>query len=129
MPKNEEWEAAVGKTTYPWGDYFPPKKEDGNYSILADGKDDHAKVGFDGIKGTAPVGSFRANALGFVDLGGNVAEWMLDGYDVKDPKAGRRRRGGSWSDAAGGCTVVPRRFYGPAGSTEVGFRVVFSSVP
>jgi formylglycine-generating enzyme required for sulfatase activity len=103
LPKNEEWEAAVGKTTYPWGDYFPPKKEDGNYSILADGKDDHAKVGFDGIKGTAPVGSFRANALGFFDLGGNVGEWMLDGYDVKDPKAWRRLRGGSWSGSSRYC--------------------------
>jgi formylglycine-generating enzyme required for sulfatase activity len=139
LPKNEEWEAAVGKTKYPWGEYFPPKKEDGNYRILADGKDDlrnkkvhlgRAGVGVDGIKGTAPVGSFRANALGFVDLGGNVWEWMLDGYDVKDPKAYRRARGGGWLSTASSCTVVIQHWSTPTLSdTNCGFRVVLSSVP
>jgi tetratricopeptide (TPR) repeat protein len=130
LPKEVEWEAAVGKTKYPWGGYFPPKKEDGNYRILADGKDDPAGVGVDGIKGTAPVGSFKANALGFFDLGGNVQEWMLDGYDVKDPKANRRYRGGSWSDSGSYCTVVFRGSYPPTVSqSNSGFRVVLSSVP
>jgi formylglycine-generating enzyme required for sulfatase activity len=128
LPKEVEWEAAVGKTKYPWGEYFPPKKEDGNYRILADGKDDPAGVGVDGTKGTAPVGSFRANALGFVDLGGNVWEWMLDGYDVKDPKAQRRVRGGGWRDPASYCTVVSRYDGAPTVSnTSNGFRVVLSS--
>jgi formylglycine-generating enzyme required for sulfatase activity len=130
LPKNEEWEAAVGKTKYPWGEYFPPKKQDGNYSILADGKDDPAIVGVDGIKGTAAVGSFKANALGFVDLGGNVWEWMLDGYDLKDPKAQRRRRGGGWNGTASSCTVVHHNISPPTvSSTNFGFRVVLSSVP
>jgi formylglycine-generating enzyme required for sulfatase activity len=116
---------------YPWGDYYPPKKEDGNYAILADGKDDPAKVGVDGVKGTAPVGSFRANALGFYDLGGNVWEWMQDGYDEKDPKANRRYRGGSWYDPASFCTVVYR--FGNGSPTHSsynfgGFRVALSSV-
>jgi formylglycine-generating enzyme required for sulfatase activity len=96
LPKNEEWEAAVGKMKYPWGDYFPPKKEDGNYRILADGKEDPAGVGADGIKGTAPVGSFRANALGFVDLGGNVWEFMLDSPEVSKNRLDRVVRGGSF---------------------------------
>jgi hypothetical protein len=125
LPKEAEWEAAVGKTKYPWGDYFPPRKEDGNYAILADGKDDPAKVGVDGIKGTAPVGSFRANALGFYDLGGNAEEWMLDGYDEKDSKAPRRLRGGSWR----GCASSNYR-YSPApahSSNNNGFRVALSS--
>jgi formylglycine-generating enzyme required for sulfatase activity len=130
LPKNEEWEAAVGKMKYPWGEYFPPKKEDGNYSILADGKDDPAKVGVDGIKGTAPVGSFRANALGFADLGGNVWEWMLDGYDVKDPKARRRLRGASWNHTANGCTVGSSPSPSPTSRDYgYGFRVVLSTGP
>jgi formylglycine-generating enzyme required for sulfatase activity len=128
LPKEAEWEAAVGKTKYPWGDYFPPKKEDGNYAIMADGKDDSAKVGVDGVNGTAPVGSFRANALGFYDLGGNVNEWMLDGYDEKDPKANRRLRGGGWDNAESNCTVVYRNRCTPTFSNSaLGFRLALSS--
>jgi formylglycine-generating enzyme required for sulfatase activity len=120
---------AVGKTKYPWGEYFPPKKQDGNYRILADGKDDPAGVGVDGIKGTAPVGSFKANALGFYDLGGNVEEWMLDGFDEKDPKARRVPRGGNWNSTASNCTVVFRYGSTPTGSNSInGFRVASSSV-
>jgi hypothetical protein len=130
LPKEAEWEAAVGKTKYPWGDYYPPKKEDGNYAILADGKDDSALVGVDGVKGTASVGSFRANALGFYDLGGNAEEWMLGGYDEKDPKAHRWSRGGSWVSTASYCTVVARGINSPTSSIlkSLGFRVALSSV-
>jgi formylglycine-generating enzyme required for sulfatase activity len=129
LPKNEEWELAVGKTKYPWGEYFPPKKEDGNYRILADGKDNPARVGVDGIKGTAPVGSFKANALGFYDLGGNVSEWMLDGFDENNPKAVRVYRGGGWNSTASNCTVVNRNLSTPTSSgTNGGFRVASSSV-
>ncbi len=97
LPTNAEWDAAAGTSTYPWGDYFPPHWDDGNYAILEDGKADPKKIGVDGILGTAPVGSFKPNALGFYDLGGNTAEWMLDGFDAKDPKAHRVLRGGRWS--------------------------------
>jgi hypothetical protein len=129
LPKNKEWEAAVGKTKYPWGDYFPPKKEDGNYRILADGRNDPAEVGVDGIKGTAPVGSFKANTLGFFDLGGNVEEWMLDLYSTKD-RDRPARRGGGWNSGAGSCAVMHRDKLTPAGSsTSHGFRVALSSVP
>ena len=129
LPKEAEWEAAVGKTKYPWGEYYPPKKEDGNYAILADGKDDPARVGVDGVKGTAPVGSFRANAMGFYDLGGNVWEWMQDGYDEKDPKAARRYRGGGWFYFTSKCAVVDRLNSTPTNSgSSSGFRLALSSV-
>ena len=103
LPTNAEWEAAVGTSTYPWGEYYPPHWDDGNYAILADGKDDPKQVGIDGILGTAPVGSFKPNALGFYDLGGNVAEWMLEGFDPKDPMENRMVRGGRW-----GCDQTSR---------------------
>jgi hypothetical protein len=81
LPTNAEWEAAVGPSTYPWGDEFPAKWDEGNYMILQDGKTDPKKFGLDGVFGTAPVASFKPNRLGFYDLGGNVAEWMWDGRD------------------------------------------------
>jgi serine/threonine protein kinase len=83
LPTNAEWDAAVGTSTYPWGDYYPPKWDDGNYGALANGQFDRNRVGIDGVLGTAPVGSFKPNALGFLDLGGNVWEWMIDGPDEK----------------------------------------------
>jgi formylglycine-generating enzyme required for sulfatase activity len=130
LPKEVEWEAAVGNMKYPWGEYFPPKKEDGNYRILADGKDDPAGVGVDGIKGTAPVGSFRANALGFVDLGGNVWEWMLDRNAVNNSKNERLYRGGCWSSTASNCIVAYRYTNSSARrDAGIGFRVVLSTGP
>jgi serine/threonine protein kinase/formylglycine-generating enzyme required for sulfatase activity len=99
LPTNAEWDAAVGNTTYPWGEYFPPHWDDGNYAITKDGTDDPGKVGVDGIFDTAPVGSFKPNALGFYDLGGNVWEWM---WDAVDERTGNRNlRGSSWANGGG----------------------------
>jgi formylglycine-generating enzyme required for sulfatase activity len=78
LPTVAEWKSAAGTSTYPWGEYYPPNWDDGNYSILEDGKHDPKGTGADGIKGTAPVGSFKPNALGFCDLGGNAREWTWD---------------------------------------------------
>ncbi len=129
LPTNSEWEVAVGNTKYPWGDYFPPVKEDGNYAILADGKDDSEKVGVDGIRGTASVASFNANALGFFDLGGNAEEWMLDGLDESD-ESRRVIRGGGWhSCGANSCAVLRLEKIRPnAASPARGFRIASSSV-
>jgi formylglycine-generating enzyme required for sulfatase activity len=128
LPTNAEWEAAVGRTKYPWGEYFPPQWNDGNYAILPDGKTDPQKVGVDGIKGTAPVGSFKPNALGFYDLGGNVSEWMWDGVEEKTGK--RVIRGGGWSNGAGNCAVADRISLNPGlRDDSLGFRVALSSVP
>jgi serine/threonine protein kinase len=79
MPTNAEWDIAAGDTAFPWGNYFPPRAKDGNFACLEDGTRDPNSAGIDGFKGTAPVGSFPPNKLGFFDLGGNVAEWSWDG--------------------------------------------------
>jgi formylglycine-generating enzyme required for sulfatase activity len=100
MPTDAEWDAATGDSKYMWGDYYPPKWDDGNYAVAADGSTDPAQVGVDGIFGTAPVGSFKPNALGFYDLGGNVFEWMWE-EDVQ--KKGPIVRGGGWNHAKEFC--------------------------
>jgi formylglycine-generating enzyme required for sulfatase activity len=98
--------------------------------VAEDGKDDPAKVGVDGIKGTAPVGSFKASVLGLYDLGGNVREWMWDGLDEKTGK--RVIRGGGWYDSGveGFCPVASRVGNEPGTrDNTIGFRVALSSVP
>ncbi len=127
LPTNEEWDAAVGTTPYPWGDYFPPNWDDGNYKILMDGKDDPAKVGVDGIKGTSPVGSFKPNALGIYDLGGNAWEWTWNGLDEENGNC--LRRGGSWDSP--GDNRSSFRYSSARGATysSCGVRLVRRAVP
>lgn len=121
LPTLAEWDAAVGKLKYPWGDYFPPNWDDGNFCFAADGTYDPQKVGIDGIKGTAPVGSFKPNALGFYDLGGNAMEWMLD-----SEKGSKRYalRGGGWRDLQKNVVMDQTSFVGSHASNNIGFRLV-----
>jgi tetratricopeptide (TPR) repeat protein len=143
LPTNQEWEAAVGTSKYPWGDYYPPNWDDGNYAVAEDGKHDPQKTGLDGIKGTAPVASFHANVLGFYDLGGNAWEWMWDWqaqkavkWDWQAQKANktvmRDIRGGGWNNDSWFCAVASRNNIHPDdrnGTNIVGFRVALSLVP
>ena len=128
LPTKAEWEAAVGATKYPWGDHYPPHWDDGNYAVTSDGLGDPLRVGVDGILGTAPVGSFKPNGLGFYDLGGNVLEWMWDGQDEKSEN--RVMRGGAWYYIAGDCAVGHRDYKSPTyGNDAIGFRLALSSDP
>jgi hypothetical protein len=101
LPKPAEWLAACGGYPYPYGDNFPPSAEDGNYAVLPDGSEDSSLVGVDGRLGTSPVGSFKPNPLGFYDLGGNVWEWMLEGWRVAGRPEIGYARGGGWNAGKG----------------------------
>ena len=118
LPTDLEWSAAVSlpneggstpesrdgkiRNEFPWGKQWPPPAAAGNY---ADKSARHARGAVidnynDGYGQTAPGGSFKANALGIFDLGGNVWEWCAEGY--KGDVTGSRRdwgvlRGGSWA--------------------------------
>lgn len=122
LPKNSEWEEAAGKSKYPWGDSFPPKSDEGNYAVLETGREDSQKVGVDGIRGTAPVASFKPNSFGFFDLGGNVQEWMLDGM----AKGSRVLRGCDWWKGDEKLMLSSHRYFHTSDvkKSGVGFRIV-----
>lgn len=145
LPSEAEW-AFVARMAgrkeparYPWDGSFPPKQVVGNFAdesvrhllpTVIEGYNDSFAV-------TSPTGSFKANAAGFFDLGGNVAEWCHDVYTANltsgaggavDPLGSATGthhviRGSSWSDA--GITELRfsyRRYSREAGN-DIGFRV------
>lgn len=72
---------------FPWGGDFPPRSEDrpGNLADAAFHQKFPDVPWLEGFKDdfvtTAPVMSFKPNALGLHDMGGNSAEWCEDWLD------------------------------------------------
>jgi formylglycine-generating enzyme required for sulfatase activity len=145
LPTEAEWVWAIryagrpNAATFPWGDRLPPRPESGNWAgrsanelvrSLIPGWDD-------GYASTAPVGTFRPNAIGIFDGGGNVAEWVQDYYSVptpgrtdavndpQGPPRGSNRviRGSSWGHA--GIRELRHGFrnFGSSSYWDVGFRI------
>ena len=145
LPTEAEWALAVRyagqrqPSKFPWGKAWPPPKDSGNFA-------DRSAVEVvpsilpafdDGYPSTAPVGSFKPNALGIYDGGGNVAEWVNDFYTVPTPgittpvvdPTGPERgtshviRGSSWRHADQTQLRLSYRDFGSDARPDVGFRV------
>jgi formylglycine-generating enzyme required for sulfatase activity len=133
LPTDAEWNLAAGLgpekgstpeqrmktlTVWPWGHYWPPQAGDGNYGPAL-------KV--DTFAQTAPVGSFKPNALDIYDLGGNVWEWCDDWYN--EANVTRVLRGGSFNDVLPGYLLAAYRFSATMNlsNEDIGFRVVLTT--
>lgn len=150
LPTEAEWawaarsEAGGGRRTFPWGETFPPATASENIAgaEAAELVAQHLAGIDDGFPVSAPVGSFPANARGLADLGGNVAEWIHDFYEVPLPTATPLRdplgpargsahviRGPSWRH--GGLVELRLAFrdQGEAGRDDLGFRLARYAEP
>lgn len=143
LPTEAEW-AFVARSQpatdallrFPWGPRIPPQDRHGNYADrsavhvvgrIIFGYNDNYIVG-------APPGSFKANANGLFDIGGNVAEWTNDFYsqpnadpttDPLGPGKGEYHviRGSSWRHGTITDLRLSFRDYGKDGRNDLGFRI------
>ncbi|MGI9229680.1 MAG: PEGA domain-containing protein [Gammaproteobacteria bacterium] len=143
LPTEAEWAWAARAQRglmlkFPWGPKLPPKAQSGNFAdtsaanIIGKILNEYT----DGFSTTAPVGSFAANGKGLFDMGGNVAEWVNDFYDVAPgqkqvlvnplgPDSGEFHviRGSSWAHGTVTELRLSYRDYGNEPRNDVGFRI------
>jgi formylglycine-generating enzyme required for sulfatase activity len=145
LPTEAEWEWAarfLGQETgllYPWGSENSPPDLSGNYADVTAARilTTTLVTYNDGQPVSAPVGTYPANGSGFFDLGGNVAEGVLDFFvgdaleptvrvdDPLGPEAGGLHvvRGSSWRSATVTDLRVSQRGSGFDERLDVGFRI------
>jgi formylglycine-generating enzyme required for sulfatase activity len=145
LPTEAEWAWAArvkGKDLllkFPWGDQLPPTAKSGNYADLSSAGFLGKIIGNynDGHMVSAPIGSYPPNHRGLFDIGGNVAEWVNDYYDIQlgtgdkaevdpvGPDTGKFHviRGSSWAHGTVTELRLSYRDYNAKERDDVGFRV------
>ena len=121
---------------FPWPGDYPPRQPYGNFSDVSAGNITSFSIpGYnDNYPVSSPVGYFPANAAGFYDLGGNVAEWCHDFYAAYNsanlpnplgPQSGNLHviRGSSWRDSSIAELRFSYRRYHNKPRDFVGFRI------
>ena len=143
LPSEAEWAFTArveGETLrrFAWGNDFPPSavvtNVADNTSALVTGRILNGYT--DQFVVSAPVGSFPPNHRGLHDMGGNVAEWVHDAYQIPSANAelsidplGTQRgdnytiRGGSWALSRLSELRLTFRDYGERGRDDLGFRI------
>ncbi|MBA4694094.1 MAG: PEGA domain-containing protein [Congregibacter sp.] len=143
LPSEAEWAFAArvdgdALRRFAWGNDFPPSavvtNVADNTSALVTGRILNGYT--DQFVVSAPVGSFPANHRGLHDMGGNVAEWVHNGYAIPsanaelaiDPLGAQRGdnytiRGGSWALSRLSELRLTFRDYGERGRDDLGFRI------
>lgn len=148
LPSEAEWEFvarfdaglrdAGQPLRFAWGDSNSVPSGSGNFAHEGSGLPFTIPGYVDSYLGTAPVGSFRPNAVKIYDLSGNAAEWCHDFYSVGSaPAQGTRRdplgpaegryhvvKGSSWRSGSLSELRFAYRDYTDKPRDDLGFRVV-----
>lgn len=147
LPSEAEWQWVASKTNdsnydsedqykFSWGAKFPPPERFANFADrTAENIVARSIFGYnDNFIVSAPVGSFRPNRNGIYDLGGNVAEWTHDFYEIPKkqpvsnhlgPQNGQYHviKGSSWMHGTLTELRLAYRDYALDGREDLGFRV------
>jgi formylglycine-generating enzyme required for sulfatase activity len=145
LPTEAEWEYCVrfgahkASLVYPWGNSFPPTEKTLNIADVSakDLLSAYLDKYQDGYPVAAPPGSFKANALGLYDVGGNAAEWCHDYYsiysyasneryeDPSGPQEGKHHlvKDSSWRQSSISVLRSAYRDYSDEKRIDLGFRI------
>ncbi|MGB5335875.1 MAG: PEGA domain-containing protein [Woeseiaceae bacterium] len=145
LPTEAEWVLAMRyagsdrASKFAWGGKWPPPENSGNFADLTARSlvPSILPAYDDGFASSAPVGTFKPNALGIYDAAGNVAEWVNDFYTVPTPgitdplvdPVGPERgsshvvRGSSWRHAGVTELRLSYRDYSATPRPDIGFRI------